>query len=306
MNDMTAKKTSPQKIRVAIFGKKFKPDFDRYIYEFFKKLDQVENEKFIHASFHRFLEHQVKFYPKITGEFTSADDLPADIDYFFSIGGDGTFLESVTYIKGRDIPILGINSGRLGFLANVAKEEINSALDLLFAKRYTFEKRALIELKSDASMFPDFNYALNELTVHKKDTASMITVHVYVNGEFLNTYWADGLLISTPTGSTAYSISVGGPIVVPNTHNFLISPIAPHNLTVRPIVVSDDNDIMLQVEGRDLSFMASLDSRSETFDGSMELHVRRAPFTVKMIKLENQSFFKTLRNKLMWGADKRN
>lgn len=238
--------------------------------------------------------------------FTGYNDLPSDLDAMLCVGGDGTFLEAVSVIREKKIPLVGVHTGRLGFLANITTEELSVALEQLKNGLYDIEERSLLRLTSSAFTFPDFDCALNEFTVYKRDSSSMITLHVGLNGRFMNTYWADGLIISTPTGSTAYSMSMGGPIITPDTRNFIITPIAPHNLTVRPIVVPDDSQISLRVESRSGNCMVSLDHRSCTADTNIELNLMKAPFTVRTIRLHQQDFFTTLRQKLMWGADRRN
>lgn len=229
-----------------------------------------------------------------------------NVDYFISIGGDGTLLETVTYVGKLETPILGINTGRLGFLATVSREETEQALKLMIGGKMKTDKRTLLQLSSDARLFADFPFALNDVTIMKKDTSSMITVHVYVGGHLLNSYWADGVIISTPTGSTGYSLSGGGPIVSPNTDSLVITPVSPHTLTARPIVISDKSDITFKIEGRQKKFMLSLDSRFETIDDSVDLRIKRAPFKVKLLQPQNQSYFDTLRQKLNWGVDVRN
>lgn len=293
-------------MKIAIYGKEFKETFNEAIYKIFEKLNKNKAEIYVYKPFHTFIKENLFFHPQINGEYISTKNFPDDIDLFFSIGGDGTFLESVSYVKNKNIPIVGINSGRLGFLANISKNEISKAIDEIVANNYQIENRTLLQLTSNQKLFGKNNFALNELTVQKKDTSSMITIHVYMNNEYLNTYWADGLIVATPTGSTAYSLSAGGPIIVPGSGNFVITPIAPHNLTVRPIVLSDNNELKLIVEGRSDKFLAALDYRQESFDANCELIVKKAEFQVKMIKLKNGSFFNTIRNKLMWGVDKRN
>ncbi|MCD6366656.1 MAG: NAD kinase, partial [Bacteroidales bacterium] len=261
---------------------------------------------YIFDSFCKFLEDDFDFKPHVKGYFSDFNDVPDDLDIMFSIGGDGTVLETVSIIRDKGIPIAGINSGRLGFLANISKTQLEKAVKTILNGNFTVENRALLQLKSNRDIFSDFNIALNEITVHKKDTSSMIAIDTIVNGELLTTYWADGLIVSTPTGSTAYSLSVGGPIVVPQSKNIIISPIAPHNLTMRPIVLPDDVDIKLRMHGRDNSFLVSLDYRSEDFDGNDELIIRRAKYDIQMVKLPDTSFYKTIRAKMMWGLDKRN
>ena len=218
--------------------------------------------------FYDFIVNDLGFTPNVTEFFSEHSDLDKETDYFFSIGGDGTFLDAVTLVQDSGIPIVGVNSGRLGFMADIAQDEIPTAIANILEGNFSIEERTLLKVQTgDNGLFKDFNYALNEFTVHKKDSASMITIHTYIDGEYLNSYWADGLIIATPTGSTAYSLSVGGPILIPNTQNFVISPISPHNLTVRPIVVPNQQEITLKVEGRSDSYLASLDSRSVSFEG---------------------------------------
>lgn len=294
-------------MKVAIFGRLFNESFTDSMKLMFDILNNRKVDILIYKPFYDFLKLDVNYSPKVSGFFTNYDDLDKNTDFVFTIGGDGTFLEAVTIVRDSNIPIVGINCGRLGFLADISQDEIPKALDDLFSNSYTIEKRSLLKVESsDKELFGDFNYALNEFTVHKKDSASMITVHTYLDEEYLNSYWADGLIISSPTGSTAYSLSVGGPILIPETQNFVISPISPHNLTVRPIVVSNNQVISLKVEGRSDSYLASLDSRSVFFKSGDTLKIQRSDFTIKVVKLEGHSFFGTLRNKLMWGVDRRN
>jgi NAD+ kinase len=229
-----------------------------------------------------------------------------NIDYFISIGGDGTLLETVTYVGKNEIPILGINTGRLGFLATVSREETEHALQLMCDGKMKTDKRTLLQLSSNMKLFHDFPFALNDVTIMKKDTSSMITVHVFVDNQLLNSYWADGVIISTPTGSTGYSLSGGGPIVSPKTDSIVITPVSPHNLTARPIVISNKSDITFKIEGRQKKFLISLDSRFETIDDSVQLRLKRAPFRVKLLQPQNHSHFDTLRKKLNWGVDIRN
>ncbi len=228
------------------------------------------------------------------------------LDAFLSIGGDGTLLESVTHIGKNETPILGINTGRLGFLATIGKEDIEIPLTRLINNDFTLDKRSLIRLESNKKLFGKLNFALNDFTIFKKDSSSMITVHAYIDGEFLNSYWADGLIVSTPTGSTGYSLSCGGPLVFPRSGNFVITPVSPHNLTVRPIVVGDQSEISFEVEGRSKKFLVSLDSRIAVVDDTVKLRVVKESFCVNLIHLAGQHYFKTLRQKLNWGLDIRN
>ena len=238
--------------------------------------------------------------------FSTNADIAGKIDFVYSIGGDGTILDTVTLVKDSGIPVLGINTGRLGFLSSVLPENIPTAIESIYKGHFSLDKRAMIKLETDKNIFGDVNYALNELTIHKKDSSSMIIIHTYLNGEYLNSYWADGLIIATPTGSTGYSLSCNGPVIAPYSGNLVITPIAPHNLNVRPIVVSDKNVISIEVESRSPYFMASLDSRSVTIDSSVQLAVRREDFTFNLVRFDNENFLQTLRNKLNWGLDTRN
>jgi NAD+ kinase len=227
-------------------------------------------------------------------------------DFVISIGGDGTLLDTVCLVGKNEIPILGVNTGRLGFLATVAKENIESSIVELISGAYSIESRSLLQLESDIPLFNGLNFGLNEFTIHKRDTSSMITVHTYINDLYLNSYWADGLIVATPTGSTGYSLSCGGPLITPGARNFVITPVSPHNLNVRPIVVSDDNEISFKIEGRSEKFLISLDSRSTPIDASVKLKVKKAAFSAKLVKFASYSYFDTLRQKLNWGFDMRN
>ena len=229
-----------------------------------------------------------------------------NVHYFISIGGDGTLLETVTYVGKDETPILGINTGRLGFLATVSREETEQALQMMIGGKMKTDKRTLLQLSSDVKLFDGFPFALNDFTIMKKDTSSMITVHVYVDGQLLNSYWADGVIVATPTGSTGYSLSGGGPLVSPGTNSIVITPVSPHNLTARPIVISDKSDITFKIEGRQKKFLISLDSRFETIDDSIQLKINRAAFKVKLLQPQNHNHFDTLRKKLNWGVDVRN
>lgn len=226
--------------------------------------------------------------------------------FVLSLGGDGTLLETVTHVGKTEVPVLGINLGRLGFLATINKDETSIALQKVFEGAYTIDKRTLLRVDSKPALFGNLNFALNDLTVMKKDTATMLIVHAHIDGEYLNSYWADGLIISTPTGSTGYNLSCGGPLVFPRSGNFIITPVSPHNLTARPIIVSDTSEISLEVEGRSKNFLITLDSRVATGDASLRLKITKESFKVNLIQLEGQHYFKTLRNKLNWGLDIRN
>lgn len=292
-------------MRIALFGWTIGPIFYENLKSLLEILHHQRADIVVYKPFLEYLVREQGIDPGKVSTFSDHGDLKG-IDFFLSIGGDGTFLEAVTYVRDSGIPMVGINSGRLGFLADIAQQELEYSMKLLFDGRFNIQPRSLIHLENDHGFFSDFPYALNEFTVHKQDTSSMITVDVRVGNDLLNTYWADGLIISTPTGTTAYSLSVGGPIITPGSSNFVIAPIAPHNLAVRPVVISDLDEVSLRVEGRGGRYMASLDSRSVPFDSDMVWKVRKAGFGINVLKFENQSFYETLRKKLLWGADKRN
>ena len=243
-------------------------------------------------------------YPYST--FNSHDDLDTAIDCMISLGGDGTLLDTVTLIRDSGIPVLGINYGRLGFLANIGKEEIADAIDAIAERKYVLDKRTLLHLEANMPMFGQTPYALNEFSIYKKENSPMIKIHTYLNGEFLNTYWADGLIVATPTGSTGYSLSCGGPVVFPDSSSFVITPIAPHNLNIRPIVVPDNNIISFEVESRTDDFICALDSRRVTTGKEVQIAVKKESFDIRLIRMNENNFLQTLREKLSWGLDKRN
>jgi NAD+ kinase len=238
--------------------------------------------------------------------FSSAEDLDSTIDCMISLGGDGTMLDTVTLIRDSGIPVLGINYGRLGFLASISKENLFDSIVELIQRKYVIDKRTMIHLDADIPVFKDVPYGLNEFTLHKKDTSPMIKIHTYLNGEFLNTYWADGLIVATPTGSTGYSLSCNGPVVFPDSASFVITPVAPHNLNIRPIIVPDNTIISFEVEGRTDGFLCTLDSRRELVPKEIQLAVKKEDFELNLIRLNDNNFLNTLRNKLSWGLDKRN
>lgn len=238
--------------------------------------------------------------------FNSFYDLDEDIECLISLGGDGTLLDTLTLVRAKAIPVLGINFGRLGFLASIGRKEIDSVVKALENRTYVIDKRTLIHLDSNLPLFGEVPYALNEFAIQKRDTSSMIKIHTYLNGEFLNTYWADGIVVATPTGSTGYSLSCNGPIVFPESGSFVITPVAPHNLNVRPIVVPDNNIISFEMEGRADHFICTLDSRKEIIDKTVQLAVKKEDFTLSLIRLNENNFLQTLRNKLSWGLDTRN
>lgn len=292
-------------MKVAIYGRSFNKSFKEYILKFFDNLANNQIQISVHQDFYNFLINEIDLRLKNVFVFKKHHELEKDTDLLFSIGGDGTILDAITFVRDSGIPIVGINTGKLGFLASIAKDEIDKALKAIYANDFTIEERTLLKIDAPSNIFDDFPYCLNEVAVQKINSA-MIKVHVHIDGEFLNTYWSDGLIISTPTGSTAYSLSVGGPIIIPNSGNFIISPISPHNLTVRPIVLPDTCKIQLKIESQALNYIASIDHRSVLIKNIDGLLIQKADFKIKLLKLNNTSFYQTLRNKLMWGADKRN
>jgi NAD+ kinase len=238
--------------------------------------------------------------------FSNGNDLDPTIDCMISLGGDGTLLDTVTLVKDSGIPVLGINYGRLGFLASIGKEDLHAALQALVLRKYVLDKRTLLHLDANVPLFNETPYALNEFTLHKKDSSPMIKIHTYLNGEFLNTYWADGLIVATPTGSTGYSLSCNGPVVFPESASFVITPVAPHNLNIRPIIVPDNTIVSFEIEGRTDGFLCTLDSRKEIVSKEIQLAVKKESFGINLIRLNENNFLQTLRNKLSWGLDKRN
>jgi len=245
-------------------------------------------------------------FPEHVVLFNDEEGIRGKVDFFFSIGGDGAILEALTFVRDSGIPIMGINIGRLGFLSSISKDEILPAIDKVLDRDYQMESRVLIRLTQPKDLFGDLSYALNELTITRKDTTSLIVLHVYIDDMFLNSYWADGLIIATPTGSTAYSLSCGGPILTPGSENFVLTPIAPHNLTVRPVVIPDKSRIRIIVEGREDQFLLGLDSRKAIIYSNFELLVEKEDFKINLLQMKGRNFFMTIREKLKWGLDTRN
>ncbi|MBC5775964.1 NAD kinase [Pontibacter sp. KCTC 32443] len=291
-------------MKIAILGKPFSERIAPFIQKLFDELLLRKADIMLVEHFQLYLQNTLEI-PNDIPTFKRGDDLTG-VDVVLSIGGDGTLLDTVTYVGAQQIPILGINTGRLGFLATISHDSINVALDALYKGHYTLDDRALIRVDSDQEIFDGINFGLNEFSVLKRDSSSMIAVHTYIDGEYLNSYWADGLVVATPTGSTGYSLSAGGPLVLPQTNNFIISPVCPHNLNVRPMIVSDRSVISFEVEGRSSSYLASLDSRSVPVDMNVQLAVRRENFVARLVKLHHVNFLSTLRSKLNWGIDNRN
>lgn len=292
-------------MRIALFGTPCSEQFTKYIQHLVSRLEAENVTVLVYEEYFNFLENKVKFKnPPIF--FDAYESLKDQADYLFSIGGDGTLLGSVTLVRDSNIPILGINTGRLGFISSIATDQIESAITDVLNNNFEIKSRTLLSLETETNLFGKVNFALNEVAVVKKDTSSMIRIDAFLDNEFLNSYWADGIVIATPTGSTGYSLSCGGPIIIPGTDNVIITPIAPHNLNVRPIVLSDKNVIKLKVADNDQLALVSLDSRFRAFDASVSLIIKKADFKINLIEPQSNSFISTIRTKLMWGIDKRN
>ncbi len=292
-------------MKVAIYSRIVDYELQNGVQQLFHELVKQKIEPVVHSPFLEIISSSFPLPEKIS-VFHDSKDLNESIDFLISLGGDGTLLDTVSLVQNKNIPVLGINFGRLGFLASIGKEEMITAVTSLANRTFVVDKRSLIHLDANKSLFGKVPYGLNEFAIHKTDTSPMIKIHTYMNGEFLNTYWADGLIVATPTGSTGYSLSCGGPVIFPDSSSFVITPVAPHNLNVRPIVVPDENIISFEIEGRADNFICALDSRKEIVDKSVQLAVRRESFTLSLIRLNENNFLQTLRNKLSWGLDTRN
>lgn len=291
-------------MKIALHAKAVNEEVIPYIRQVYEELAARGAELYITKTFFKHLQGQGQEWADAR-LFSRIDSLEG-FDFVFSLGGDGTLLDTVTYVGASEVPIVGINTGRLGFLATMPKERIKELIDAMYHGYFSYEYRALLHLNADQDLFEGRNFALNEFTILKKDTSSMIVVHTYIDGEFLNSYWADGLIVATPTGSTGYSLSCGGPLVLPQSNNFIVTPVSPHNLYVRPMVVSDKSVISFEIEGRSNHFLVSLDSRSRTVDAGVQMAVRKEQFRAKLVKQSGYNFFDTLRQKLNWGLDNRN
>jgi NAD+ kinase len=294
-------------MKVAIYGQYYQNSTEPIIRDIFVFFNNNNVELIIESNFLTIL-HEKKIVQKEYKTFTSHTALDSSFDMLISIGGDGTILRAATLVRNSGVPILGINAGRLGFLATVQKENISEFMQFVIDKKYTLSKRTLLSLtcSPDNEAIQDINFAMNEISVSRKDTTSMITIETYLNDEFLNSYWADGLIIATPTGSTGYSLSCGGPILTPDVKSLVITPIAPHNLNARPLVVPDETEIRLKVSGREEHYLVSLDSRITSVKNESILTIKKTPFQINMVEIPEETFLKTLRTKLLWGEDKRN
>lgn len=292
-------------MKIALYGRDFNDSVLPFVQEVFDALVENNISILIYQRYYNFIKNKVKLPTEIT-VFTNHQELVNQANVLLSLGGDGTLLDTLSLIRNSQIPVIGINFGRLGFLASINKNEIKKAIEALVNGEYSLDKRIILNLESQNSLFGEENFALNDITIHRRDNSAMMIIHAYMNGEFINSYWADGLIIATPTGSTAYSLSCGGPIILPNAQNFVITPVAPHNLNVRPVIVPDNVVLTFEVEARSTKFLVSCDSRTETVDRSVKITVSKANFNVNLIRLNNESYLTTLRNKLLWGIDTRN
>lgn len=293
-------------MKIAIYGRQFNNSVLPYVQQVFDSLAALNIEPLIFGKYHQFIQGKIFFHKKLEVFNSYSDLINANIEVMISLGGDGTLLDTVALIRGSQIPVIGINFGRLGFLASINKDDIQSAIHNLVDKNFTLDKRGMLSVESELKLFGEENFALNDVTIHKRDTSAMMIIHTYLNGEFLNSYWADGLILATPTGSTAYSLSCGGPIVFPRSGNMVITPISPHNLNVRPVVLSDSNELSFEIEGRSSKYLLTCDSRTEVIDNSVRVVIKKAPFDFNLIRLNNENYLSTLRNKLLWGIDTRN
>lgn len=292
-------------MKVALFGKVYADNQRGYLQLLIDELTKRNTLICIYEPYYRAIKNYVSFGKNISF-FSTNNDIKNEVDILFSIGGDGTLLDTVPIVRNSGIPILGINLGRLGFLSSVSKNEIADAVSSIYEGNYVIDKRSLLQLVEPKSLFGDINYALNDLTIYRNNTTSLAVVHVHVDDKFLNSYWGDGLIVSTPTGSTAYSLSVGGPIVAPGSKNFIIAPIASHNLTVRPIIIEDTSIIKIRIEGREEKYLITMDSRQSDISKEDEIIIKRCSFKVNLIQINNKDFYSTIRDKLLWGVDYRN
>jgi NAD+ kinase len=292
-------------LKVAIYSRVLDESQRKDLQLFF---DELSNEGIVPVVYQHFLD-QLKdniSLPPSTETFSHAQDLSEKIDFFVSLGGDGTLLDAVTLVRNKNIPVVGINFGRLGFLASIGRDEMSDAVKALARRSYILDRRSLIHLDANLPLFGEVPFGLNEFAIHKQDVASMIKIRTYLNGEMLNTYWADGLILATPTGSTAYNLSCAGPVVFPDACSFVITPIAPHHLNVRPIVIPDNTIISFEIDSRTPEIICALDSRKEIVNKSVLLAIRKESFMLNLVRLNENNFLQTLRNKLSWGVDKRN
>ncbi|MDF2433494.1 MAG: kinase [Mucilaginibacter sp.] len=292
-------------MRIAVYGRQFNDTAVLpYLQQVFDNLAQHGVEIYVHQQFHKYLQEATIAVEYKLLEYN--EQIKGFIDLVLTLGGDGTLLDMVTLIRDSGVPIIGINFGRLGFLASINKSDIAAAIYAVVNKQFTLDSRELLSISSELEIFGDDNFALNDITIHKRDDAAMITTHVFLDEEFLNSYWGDGIIISTSTGSTAYSLSCGGPIIFPNSNSLVLTPVSPHNLNVRPIVIPDSCTLSFDVECRSNNYLVTCDSRTAVIDKTMRFKVKKAGFQLNLIRLNNESYLSTLRNKLLWGLDVRN
>lgn len=292
-------------MRIAIYGRTFNNTVLPLVQEVFDSIADHNADIFVYHEYFDFIEDKLDL-PKNIESFDKNTLVASNVDVLVSLGGDGTLLDTLTLVRNSGIPVIGINFGRLGFLASINKEGIKSAIDALIKKEFTLDKRRLLNIESANGLFDGENFALNDITIHRRDNSAMMIIHAYMNGDFINSYWADGLIIATPTGSTAYSLSCGGPIIFPGSENFVITPVAPHNLNVRPLLVPDNVSLMFEVEARSTKFLVSCDARTATVSKSVKIILNKADFCFNLVRLNNENYLSTLRNKLLWGIDTRN
>ncbi|WP_423147275.1 NAD kinase [Rubrolithibacter danxiaensis] len=292
-------------MKIAIYGRQFSDTALPYVQQIFDYMGLYSIDLYVFDKFSQFIAGKV-YFPKKLHIFRTYEELKGQVDVLLSLGGDGTLLDTVSLVRDSQIPIIGINFGRLGFLATINKDDIKSAIQSLVNREFTLDNRDLIRVDSERNLFQNENFALNDITIHRRDNSAMMTIHAFLNGEYLNSYWADGLIVATPTGSTAYSLSCGGPIIFPQSENFVITPISPHNLNVRPVVISDSNVLSFEIEDRSSKYLLSCDSRTEVIDSSLKFSIRKADFNINLVRLNNETYLSTLRNKLLWGIDARN
>jgi NAD+ kinase len=292
-------------LKAAVYSRVLEPGQQKDVQLFFDELYKEDIEPVIFRQFYDEIKHHIKLPPQFS-IFSDSHDLSEEIDFLISLGGDGTLLDTATLVRSKNIPIAGINFGRLGFLASIGRDEMPEAVKALSRRSFIVDKRSLIHLDASVPLFDDVPYALNEFAIHKRDVSPMVKIHTFLNGELLNTYWADGLIVATPTGSTGYSLSCQGPVVFPDSGSFVITPIAPHNLNVRSIIIPDNTIISFEIESRSEDIIIALDSRREIVSKTVQLAVRKENFFLNLVRLNENNFLQTLRNKLSWGLDKRN
>ena len=293
-------------VNIAIYSRFLKKEHTTFVQLLINALAKREAQVFLYEEYYKSFDQRIDLPAKFYTFQDHESFRQQSIDVVISLGGDGTILDLVTIVRDTGTPIMGINLGRLGFLAMIEKNRLDQAIDALYNDSFTTDQRSVLYLESWPPLFGNDNFALNDFTILKRDTSSMVIIHAYVNGEFLNSYWADGIIVATPTGSTGYSLSCGGPIIFPRSGNFIITPVAPHNLNVRPIVLSDTAVISFEVEGRAKNFLCTLDSRYETITTDFQLAVRRADFSINLLRFTDRNFLYMIREKLKWGIDSRN